>query len=121
MNFYYLFLLLSTTNGEKIIRNANINACKDCVYFKPFFFNSLSSGLGKCEKFGNKNIVSNEITYDFAELCRRDEDKCGESGKYFEEENEAIKMFKYNIFIHSPYGFIILITFANALLNVSFK
>ena len=115
------FLLFFMANCEKIIRNMNLNACKDCIYFKPSFLSKLSSGLGKCEKFGNKNIVSNEITYEYADSCRSNENKCGESGKYFEKENEVVKIIKYNIFTSTPYGFIILVTFASALLNVSSK
>jgi len=119
------FLLLCIASGEKIIRNMNIKSCKNCIYFKPSFSTS-PSRLGKCEKFETKDIITSEVIYEFTDLCRRDEDKCGESGKYFEEENKAIKMFKfniikYNIFFHSPYGFIMLVTFANALLNVSSK
>ena len=112
------FLLFFITNGEKIIRNMNIKACKDCIYFKPDF---LSSGLEKCEKFGTKNIISNKITYEYADSCRSDENKCGEYGKFFEEENEVVKMIKYNIFTSTPYGFVMLVTFATALVNISSK
>jgi hypothetical protein len=101
-------------NGEKIIRNMNKKSCKDCIYLKPGFF---SSGLEKCEKFGNKNIITNEITYDFAESCRNDENKCGEYANFFEPENEAIKFIKFNIFTTTPYGFVILLTFLTKLLN----
>jgi hypothetical protein len=112
---YIYFLLFYIVNGEKIIRNMNINACKDCIYFKPSLF---ADGLGKCEKFGTKNIVSNKITYEYADLCRLDEEKCGETGKYFEPENEINKMIKYNIFLHSPYGLLMLLTFASTLVNI---
>lgn len=111
-------LLFCMANGEKIIRNMNKKACKNCIYFTPGF---LSSGLEKCEKFGNKNIITNEITYDYADSCRNDENKCGEYAKYFEPENEVIKLIKFNVFTSTPYGFIILVTFLSALINVQFK
>ena len=111
-------LLFSMVNGRKMIRNIDINACKDCIYFKSSLFSSISDGLGKCEKFGTKNIISNEITYEYADLCRKDEDKCGEKGKYFEPENEVNKMIKYNIFFHSPYGFIMLLTLTSMISNI---
>ena len=109
------FLLFCMANGEKIIRNMNKKSCKDCIYFKPGL---LGYGLEKCEKFGTKNIITNEITYEFAESCRNDENKCGEYANFFEPENEAIKLIKLNIFTSTPYGFIILVTFLSALLKV---
>ena len=111
-------LLFSMSNGDKIIRNMHIKSCKDCVHFKPRL---LSFGLEKCEKFGTKNIITNEITYDFAESCRNDENKCGQYANHFEPENEVIKLIKFNIFTSTPYGFIILVTFVSTLLGVPLK
>lgn len=42
--------------------------------------------LGKCEKFGSKNVVSGEITHVYAESCRIDTEQCGKTGKYFEKK-----------------------------------
>ena len=111
-------LLFCMANGDKIIRNMNKKSCKDCIYFTPGLF---SYGLEKCEKFGTKNIITNEITYEFAESCRNDENKCGEYANFFEPENEAIKLIKFNIFTSTPYGFIILVTFLSTLLSVPLK
>ena len=36
-----------------------------------------------------KNIISNEINYDYVDQCRNDESKCGKDGKYFEEDKYA--------------------------------
>jgi len=113
------FLLFCMTNGDKIIRNMHIKSCKDCVYFKPTGI--FGNGLEKCEKFGTKNIVTNEITYEYADACRQNENKCGEYANYFEPENEVIKMMKFNIFTSTPFGFIILASFVSALLKVPVK
>ena len=65
----------------------NIPACKNCIYYKPRTFDAdFTSTLNTCEKFGNKNIITDKITYDYADLCRQQHDKCGEDGKYFKEE-----------------------------------
>ena len=82
-----------------IIRNMNVPSCKNCIYFKPSIqSNDYTSILSKCEKFGNKDIVTNEITYDFANSCRNDESLCGKQGKYFElEKNIEMKTLKYVI------------------------
>ena len=54
-------------------------------------------------KFGEKDIVSNEINYEFANLCRQNEDLCGNNGKYFEEEkNIDLKIVKHSIVSNLP-------------------
>jgi hypothetical protein len=47
------------------------------------FDSDFTSTLNICEKFGNKNIITDKITYDYADLCRQSDTKCGEEGKYF--------------------------------------
>jgi hypothetical protein len=63
------------------IKNLDKPVCKDCIYFKNDYF--LSPNIGKCTKFGYKNIMSGEIFYEFAEICRNDEKKCGVNGTYY--------------------------------------
>ena len=46
--------------------------------------------------FGDKNIVNDEITYEYADQCRRDINKCGKEGKYFEEDVNL----PYKILVH---------------------
>ena len=92
---FYLFV-----NSDKIIKNINLPSCRNCVYYKPYAFDlDYTSTLSKCEKFGEKNIISDEIKYnEYADLCRNDDSKCGKKGKYFEEEkNVAIKILKHRI------------------------
>ena len=73
--------------SDKIIKNMNIPACKNCIYYKPRMLDTdFTSTFNICEKFGTKNIITDKITYGYADLCRRDNDKCGEEGKYFKEE-----------------------------------
>jgi hypothetical protein len=84
---------------EKIIKNINLPSCKNCIYYKSNILNNdFTSTFNKCEKFGEKNIVTDIITYNFADFCRNDENKCGKEGKYFEEEkNIKFKIFRYKI------------------------
>lgn len=92
---FYTFGAFATCS--RIIRNTNIPSCANCVYYKPTTFNNeFASNYNKCEKFGEKNIITNKIKYDYADLCRLDEDKCGPKGIYFEEE----KNIKWKIFKH---------------------
>ena len=86
--------------SNKIIRNMEYPACKNCIYYKASGFNQdFTSPLNKCEKFGTKNVVTDEITYKYADDCRKDENMCGNAGKYFEKEPRMIlKKLKHKIF-----------------------
>ena len=114
MNYIkYLFLLFAiTTSSEKIIKNIKINtikdinypSCRNCVYHKPSSFSSdYSSSMSKCEKIGEKNIITGKITYDYVDRCRDSESKCGKEGKYFEEEkNLNMKIFNHVFISNLP-------------------
>ena len=101
-----IILLLSLLCSKKIIKNADLPSCRNCIYYEPIFDNDLSN-LNKCNKFGVKNIISDEITYDYANSCRNDENKCGIEGKYFEEEsNLTMKILKYKLLNNIPIIFV---------------
>jgi len=108
MKFLYLFFIFA--NSEKFIKNINVNPCRNCIYFKEHSISSFS----KCEKFGEKNIISNELTYDYADTCRKHESKCGIEGKYFEQDkdlNLKLKKIKFGILENSSNIIVFLITF----------
>ena len=106
-----IYLLLSLVNCEKIIRNVNVPACKNCIHYKPSAYNSFASELNKCQQFGDKDFTTDEISYDYAELCRKDETKCGMEGKYFtQDKNVNMKILKHKMRRATPYIFLILLT-----------
>ena len=76
-------LTLSMCNSQPIIKNGNFNVCKNCAFFKTDMLNI--EIYGRCHKFGDKDIITSKIKYDFAYACREDEKKCGIEGRYFEE------------------------------------
>ena len=95
--------------SEKIIKNADLPSCKNCIYYDPEYENDYSN-LNKCNKFGVKNIISDKITYDYADSCRNDENKCGLHGKYFEEEpNLNMKLLKYKLTYYKSYPLLLTI------------
>jgi hypothetical protein len=97
INYLPYLLLVSLSSSERIIKNIDIPSCKTCKYFQPSPNDqTFASTLSKCSKFGTKNIFTDEITLDYAELSRNDENKCGFNGKYYEEE----KRLKRKIWIH---------------------
>ena len=99
-----LYLLLAIINSEKIIKNINIPSCRNCIHYKPSYSSTdFSASYNHCNKFGSKNIITNKISYDFADMCRNDENKCGHEGKYFElEENIELKIFTHQIISTIP-------------------
>ncbi len=106
-SIYLLYLLPILVCGEKIIKNVNLPVCRNCIHYKPIAYD-FTSELNNCDKFGTKNIVTDEIIYDFADLCRNDESKCGKEGRYFvEEPNINMKILKYSLIKNTPYWIII--------------
>ena len=91
---------------QPIIKNIDLPACKMCVFYRPdYFYGDFASPFNKCEKFGEKNIVTDEIDYEFANSCRKNENQCGGEGKFFiEETNISSKIILYKIL--APYSII---------------
>jgi hypothetical protein len=115
----FLGLFLFSSNGEKMINNVNIPACRNCIHYKPDVNFDYTSRYNKCDNFGEKNIITNEINYDYVESCRRDETMCGKEGKYFvEEPNVNVKILNFTLkkfipFIIWPTIFVLLIYIPN--------
>ncbi len=95
MKFFLYFLQLCMIDAT-IIKNINTPSCKNCIYYKPKN-NDFNSPFSRCTYFGTKDIQTDIITYDFADLCRNNENKCGLEGKYFkEDENSELKYYLFN-------------------------
>lgn len=84
-----IILLAMCSQNNKNIKNISFPSCKNCIHYKPF---SNNYDLGKCSVFGEKNIISDEISNNYADKCRNDENKCGIEGKYFKEANLETKI-----------------------------
>jgi hypothetical protein len=116
-----LILLASIQPSKQTIKNIHVPSCKNCIYFQPSNSNTnFASDLNKCMKFGEKNIISDEIKYEYADLCRKDENKCGELGKHFELKKKIeLKIVKH--YLSSRQGIIIfvfgLITYISFYIN----
>jgi len=70
------FSLIPTIRPALITTN---KICRDCKYF--------IGNNGRCGKFGNTNIITGEQIYEYADMVRKDADKCGLEAKHFEENN----------------------------------
>jgi len=70
----------------RIIKNIEYPACERCSNFIPIFETSYSpehSKNGLCIKFGEKNMITGKIKYDYAIDCRNDASKCTKYARYF--------------------------------------
>jgi len=99
MNTLLYFLMLSRTMSTGIpsmVRNLQYPACKNCVHFIEHTNNYPydpvpDNNYGKCKKFGEMNLVTGGIEYDFAKLCRQNDKKCGSEGAGYEEKTESFR------------------------------
>ena len=69
------------------IKYLKLPACINCIFFKKYsgLHNSLLNleQKSECKKFGTKNLISGEITYELATHCRSLKIMCGMMGTYF--------------------------------------
>lgn len=79
-----LFIIFIIIKSLNFIKNINKPVCKDCIHFVKPSHNDIE--LGKYKLFGKKNIISGEILYDYASLCRDNETECGINAKYYKNE-----------------------------------
>jgi hypothetical protein len=61
--------------------------CKDCRHF-------IGDNI-ECRKFGDTNIITGKVTYDYAKYVREDNKKCGEDAILFEENHFKIITIPY--------------------------
>lgn len=87
---YTLFLLNAILSGKCFIRNTELPTCRNCVYFieHTYPYDPIPSDYGKCKKFGEVDLVTGAIEYDFAKSCRDNIDKCGKHGSQYQKKNE---------------------------------
>jgi len=112
LSFVNVFAFYTFVTSDKIIKNMNLPSCRNCVYYKPYTLDlDYTSKLSKCEKFGEKDIITGEIKYnDYADLSREDYSKCGKEGKYFEEDkNVTVKILKHRFGIPFQISIIIML------------
>ena len=74
MNLFSYFIFSSFLNRP---------LCKNCENFiKP----PNDDIFGKCSKFMKHDLVTRNFTYEYADICRIINNKCGETGKLYKEK-----------------------------------
>ena len=79
------------------IKNSQAPICQNCIHYRPNLF---SPSLSRCSQFGTKDLTTGEITYEYADLSRMAEDKCGIEGRYYNESLLIIQALQF-AFIHN--------------------
>lgn len=70
------FICISLQMSSERIPHKKLPACKNCIHFRQ-------NNDEKCSLFKRKDILYDEIRYEYAILCRSDDNRCGLKGKYF--------------------------------------
>jgi len=82
-------IILNSINPpfKKFIKNHDKPLCKNCKFYRTV--------NNKCTKFGNTNLISGSINYEYAYYCRTDKTKCGIDAIFY-EENLISDYYSYN-------------------------
>lgn len=85
---HILFKRLASNIPEKdvFIKNFRLPVCKQCVYFKSQEEKddpNKISDYNKCMKYGEQNLVTGEIRFQYADYVRKQELQCGATAKHF--------------------------------------
>ena len=75
---------LSHIMSERFITNKDLPICKTCEFY---YAGKKSVSSGYCTKFGEKNIINGDITYQFASVSRINTNMCGNNGIYYVGKN----------------------------------
>ena len=101
MKLWYLYLLfcnisITALHIKKPV-STDFSSCKKCIYFRPDLLIG-DYNYGKCTRFGTIDMITNKINYEYIDICRNNENKCGKSGNYYEmDKNADMKLFLYSL------------------------
>jgi hypothetical protein len=91
------FLILNNkfSTGKIFIRNKELPICSKCLHFiehtnnYPYDPVPSNDKYGRCNKFGEMDMVTGTINYDLASNCRLNDSKCGKFGSEYNERTES--------------------------------
>ena len=79
-------LISYTKEKDVFIKNFRLPICKQCAYYlkqdEKDDPNKISD-YDKCMKYGEQNVVTGEIRFQYADYVRKQELQCGMSAKHF--------------------------------------
>ena len=89
------FLLQNFSFGKIFIRNRELPICSNCLHFMehknnyPYDEVPCDYQYGRCNKFGQVNLVTGVIEFDLARDCRFNISKCGNFGSEYTEKIQS--------------------------------
>jgi ribosome-binding protein aMBF1 (putative translation factor) len=79
-------VISDTKEKDVFIKNFRLPVCKKCAYYlkqdEKDDPNKISD-YDKCMKYGEQNVVTGEIRFQYADYVRKQELQCGMSAKHF--------------------------------------
>ena len=69
------------------IRNKELPICSNCVHFIELENDYPYDGY-RCKKFGEMDVITGAINYDYAAVCRLGDDNCGTKGSHYTAKNQ---------------------------------
>lgn len=91
---FFLMLNKNFSTEKTFIRNKALPACFDCLHFIEYCpYDSIPSDkqYSKCKKFGEMDLITGVIEYDFVKYCRDDINKCGKLGSEYIDRKDKDK------------------------------
>lgn len=82
-NMLIMRLAGSASKSPSFVRNLNYPACANCAHF---INDTISITYARCKMFGEMDLVSGKITYEFADFSRSSHKLCGITGKLFQKK-----------------------------------
>ena len=117
--FFITFPVMYTKRIFTKIKNYENPNCINCKHYITESYNDFTSRNNKCCIFGERDIHTGDIRYDFVSECRKDEEKCGINGTYFEKQNNIyFKKLKHNIRNNYVYYYCFIILFLQLIVMI---
>ena len=66
------------------VKSLRYPSCKNCIYYKPSFFDSYN--FGECKKFSKIDNKTDILIHPYTHICRENENECGKNGTHFQRK-----------------------------------
>ncbi len=83
------------------IRNQKLPICSNCIHFiehknnYPYDLVPSDKLYGRCNHFGEIDVITGIVEYDFATLCRDNINKCGKYGSHYTPKQLTLNKTKH--------------------------
>ena len=85
---HFLILIRKLSTERLFIRNKELPICANCLHFIKYTYDDPFAG-NRCKKFGEMDVITGAIKYDYAEVSRLGDDNCGKKGSHYTAKNQT--------------------------------